>query len=183
MIPTREQAWGILTKYVTTDSQRKHGMAVEAAMRYFARKAGQDEELWGVVGLLHDVDYPATEATPEKHGLEGARLLEGKLPEEALTAIRAHNGEMTGCAPQTRFDFALRCGETITGLISAAALMRPTGYEGMEVKSIKKKMKDKAFAASVCRDNIRQCEQAGLPLDAFLALSIAAMRDCFSQPA
>ena len=79
--------------------------------------------------------------------------------------------------------FALRCGETITGLISAAALMRPTGYEGMEVKSIKKKMKDKAFAASVCRDNIRQCEQAGLPLDAFLALSIAAMRDCFSQPA
>ena len=115
--------------------------------------------------------------------MEGARLLEGKLPEEALTAIRAHNGEMTGCAPQTRFDFALRCGETITGLISAAALMRPTGYEGMEVKSIKKKMKDKAFAASVCRDNIRQCEQAGLPLDAFLALSIAAMRDCFSQPA
>ena len=107
----------------------------------------------------------------------------GKLPEEALTAIRAHNGEMTGCAPETRFDYALRCGETITGLISAAALMRPTGYEGMEVKSIKKKMKDKAFAASVCRDNIRQCEQAGLPLDAFLALSIAAMRDCFSQPA
>ena len=110
-------------------------------------------------------------------------LLEGKLPEEALAAIRAHNGEMTGCAPQTRFDYALRCGETITGLISAAALMRPTGYEGMEVKSIKKKMKDKAFAASVCRDSIRQCEQAGLPLDAFLSLSIAAMRDCFSQPA
>ena len=136
--------------------------------------------MWSRIWPVPD---PATEATPEKHGLEGARLLEGKLPEEALTAIRAHNGEMTGCAPETRFDYALRCGETITGLISAAALMRPTGYEGMEVKSIKKKMKDKAFAASVCRDNIRQCEQAGLPLDAFLALSIAAMRDCFSQPA
>ena len=94
----------------------------------------------GLTGLLHDVDYPATEATPEKHGLEGARLLEGKLPEEALTAIRAHNGEMTGCAPQTRFDFALRCGETITGLISAAALMRPTGYEGMrKSRAIKKR--------------------------------------------
>ena len=119
----------------------QHSIASEAVMRALAREFGEDEELWGLTGLLHDVDYPATEATPEKHGLEGARLLEGKLPEEALTAIRAHNGEMTGCAPQTRFDFALRCGETITGLISAAALMRPTGYEGMEVKSIKKKIK------------------------------------------
>ena len=160
---SRDEALALLAENHVQAGLLQHSIASEAVMRALAREFGEDEELWGLTGLLHDVDYPATEATPEKHGLEGARLLEGKLPEEALTAIRAHNGEMTGCAPQTRFDFALRCGETITGLISAAALMRPTGYEGMEVKSIKKKMKDKAFAASVCRDNIRQCEQAGLP--------------------
>ena len=157
---SRDEALALLAENHVQAGLLQHSIASEAVMRALAREFGEDEELWGLTGLL-----------------------EGKLPEEALTAIRAHNGEMTGCAPQTRFDFALRCGETITGLISAAALMRPTGYEGMEVKSIKKKMKDKAFAASVCRDNIRQCEQAGLPLDAFLALSIAAMRDCFSQPA
>ena len=152
---SRDEALALLAENHVQAGLLQHSIASEAVMRALAREFGEDEELWGLTGLLHDVDYPATEATPEKHGLEGARLLEGKLPEEALTAIRAHNGERTGCAPQTRFDFALRCGETITGLISAAALMRPTGYEGMEVKSIKKKMKDKAFAASVCRDNIR----------------------------
>ena len=178
---SRDEALALLAENHVQAGLLQHSIASEAVMRALAREFGEDEELWGLTGLLHDVDYPATEATPEKHGLEGARLLEGKLPEEALTAIRAHNGEMTGCAPETRFDYALR--GTSTGLIRAAALMCPTGYEGMEVKSIKKKMKDKAFAASVCRDNIRQCEQAGLPLDAFLALSIAAMRDCFSQPA
>ena len=145
---SRDEALALLAENHVQAGLLQHSIASEAVMRALAREFGEDEELWSLTGLLHDVDYPATEATPEKHGLE-----------------------------------ALRCGETITGLISAAALMRPTGYEGMEVKSIKKKMKDKAFAASVCRDNIRQCEQAGLPLDAFLALSIAAMRDCFSQPA
>ena len=83
---------------------------------------------------------------------------------------------MNGGRAESRFDYALRCGESVTGLISAAALMRPTGIEGMEVKSVKKKMKDKAFAASVSRENIRQCAEAGLELDAFLALAIEAMR-------
>lgn len=179
----REQALALLNELGPEKHLIQHALASEAVMRALARHLGEDEEVWGLTGLLHDLDYPLTHEDPAKHGLVGAERIGDRLPEEALHAIRAHNGEMTGCAPRTRFDFALRCGETITGLISAAALMRPTGYEGMEVKSIKKKMKDKAFAASVCRDNIRQCEQAGLPLDAFLALSIAAMRDCFSQPA
>ena len=180
---SRDEALALLAENHVQAGLLQHSIASEAVMRALAREFGEDEELWGLTGLLHDLDYPLTHEDPAKHGLVGAERIGDRLPDEALHAIRAHNGEMTGCAPQTRFDFALRCGETITGLISAAALMRPTGYEGMEVKSIKKKMKDKAFAASVCRDNIRQCEQAGLPLDAFLALSIAAMRDCFSQPA
>ena len=146
-------------------------------MRALAVRFGENEDLWGLTGLLHDLDYPTTAENPARHGLDTADMLAGKLPEEALTAIRAHNAEMNGAsAPAGRFDFALRCGETVTGLISAAALMRPTGMEGMEVKSIKKKMKDKAFAASVSRERIKECEQAGVPLDIFLALSIEAMQ-------
>ena len=173
----RQSALTLLAEQKTPPSLLQHALASEAIMRALAQHFGENEELWGLTGLLHDLDYPATAENAARHGLDTAEMLAGKLPDEALTAIRAHNAEMNGAAgPASRFDYALRCGETVTGLISAAALMRPTGMEGMEVKSIKKKMKDKAFAASVCRDNIRQCAEAGLELDAFLALSIEAMR-------
>ncbi|MCR5562543.1 MAG: HD family phosphohydrolase [Desulfovibrio sp.] len=162
-------------------SLKQHALASEAVLRALARRFSEDEEVWGLTGLLHDLDYPSTSQTPERHGLETADTLSGLLPEESLTAIRAHNYEMNGVAPSTRLDFALRCGETVTGLIAAAALMRPTGFEGMTTKSIKKKMKDKAFAASVSRENIRQCAEIGLELDEFLALAIEAMRDNASE--
>ena len=172
----RQSALTLLAEQKTPPSLLQHALASEAIMRALAQHFGENEELWGLTGLLHDLDYPATAENAARHGLDTAEMLAGQLPDEALTAIRAHNAEMNGAAgPASRFDYALRCGETVTGLISAAALMRPTGMEGMEVKSIKKKMKDKAFAASVCRDNIRQCAEAGLELDEFLALSIAAM--------
>ena len=174
---SREEALALLAENHVQAGLLQHSIASEAVMRALAREFGEDEELWGLTGLLHDVDYPATEATPEKHGLEGARLLEGKLPEEALTAIRAHNGEMTGVAPSSAFDYALRCGETVTGLVVTAALVRPTGMEGMQASSLKKKMKDKAFAASVNRDCIRQCSELGLELGDFLTLAIGAMAE------
>ena len=173
----RQSALTLLADQKTPPSLLQHALASEAIMRALAQHFGENEDIWGLTGLLHDLDYPATAENAARHGLDTAEMLAGQLPDEALTAIRAHNAEMNGAAgPASRFDYALRCGETVTGLISAAALMRPTGMEGMEVKSIKKKMKDKAFAASVCRDNIRQCAEAGLELDAFLALSIEAMR-------
>ncbi len=172
----RAEALKLLAEEGTPESLLQHALASEAVMRALARHWDEDEELWGLTGLLHDLDFPRTARTPERHGLEAAERLQGLLPEEALTAIRAHNGEMNGFEPRSRFDYALRCGETVTGLISAAARMRPTGLDGMEPKSIKKKMKDKAFAAGVNRENIRQCSQAGLDLDAFLALAIEAMR-------
>ena len=173
----RQSALTLLAEQKTPPSLLQHALASEAIMRALAQHFGENEDIWGLTGLLHDLDYPATAENAARHGLDTADMLVGQLPDEALTAIRAHNAEMNGAAgPASRFDYALRCGETVTGLISAAALMRPTGMEGMEVKSIKKKMKDKAFAASVCRDNIRQCAEAGLELDAFLALSIEAMR-------
>ena len=153
-----------------------HGRQTEAVMRALAERLGQDPELWGLTGLLHDLDYPATAETPERHGLALRELLPpDALPEEALAAIAAHNDEHTGQAPATPFDYALRCAESVTGMISAAALVRPDKMTGLAAKSIKKKMKDKAFAASVRRANILECDQAGLPLDEFLTLAIAAI--------
>lgn len=174
---TRQDALELLQAGGPDPHMTLHALQSEAVMRALARRLGQDQDLWGLTGLLHDLDYPATKDTPERHGLEAGPLLQGKLPQEAITAIAAHNSEMTGVAPATALDFALRASESVTGIIHAAALMRPTGYEGLEPKSIKKKMKDKAFARSVRRENIQECDKAGAPLDDFLALAIAAMRD------
>lgn len=156
-------------------SLMQHSLAAEVVMQALARYFNEDELLWGLTGLLHDIDFPQTVSCLEKHGLLGSDMLVDKLPEQALQAIRAHNGEMNGCMPQSRLDYALRCGESVTGLISAAVLLRPGGYEGMEPKSLKKKMKDKAFAHNVCRENIRQCVNAGIELDEFLHIAIGAM--------
>ena len=156
----------------------QHSLAAEAVMRGLAAHFELSEpevQLWALTGLLHDVDYPRTKDQPARHGLEAERVLAGKLPDEAIYAIKAHNGECTGVEPKSRFDFALRCGETVTGLISAAALVRPDGLAGMEPKSLKKKMKDKAFAASVNREIIRECGKIGLELDEFLQIAIKAM--------
>ena len=152
----------------------QHALASEAVLRALAARLGEDQELWAMAGLLH---YPLTTGNMADHGYVGADLLAGKMPETALKAIRAHNprpGDAAN-APATPLDFALRCGETVTGLISAAALVRPTGLEGMQASSLKKKMKDKAFAASVNRETIKECDRLGLDLGEFLDLAIAAM--------
>ena len=173
----REEALQLLTEQKMPQALMQHSLDAEAVMQAVARHLGEDGDLWGMTGLLHDMDYPSTADAPEKHGLEAAAALAGKLPDEALDAIRAHNAEMNQTSPSTRLDYALRCSETVTGIISAAVLVRPTGFDGLEAKSIKKKMKDKAFAASVNRDNIRQCAELGLDLDTFLTLAINAMKD------
>jgi len=175
---TRDEAFALLQEHNKDPFHIEHGETVEQTMRYFAREFDpENEEFWGIVGLLHDLDYPLTHEDPAKHGLVGAERIGDRLPDEALHAIRAHNGEMTGVAPSSAFDYALRCGETVTGLVVTAALVRPTGMEGMQTSSLKKKMKDKAFAASVNRDCIRQCSELGLELGDFLTLAIGAMAE------
>ncbi len=174
---TREEALALVQAHTTEAFLLQHALASEAVLEALAKHLQEDVALWGLTGLLHDVDYAETAATPEKHGLVACTLLEGKLPEEALYAIKAHNGEMNGHEAQNALDFALRCGESVTGLVVTAALVRPTGISGMEAKSLKKKMKDKAFAASVSRENIKECEKIGLDLDTFLKLSITAMAE------
>lgn len=175
---TREEALAIVREQNPEHHLVRHALASEAVMRALAAAIGEDADFWGLVGLIHDVDFPHTKDTPEKHGLFAEDILAGRMPEEAVRAIKAHNSECTGVAPQSRLDYALRAAETVTGMISAAALVRPTGYDGMEAKSVKKKMKDKAFAANVDRGRIRECEKFNCGLDDFLALSIKAMAAC-----
>jgi uncharacterized protein len=171
----RDEALTLLTKHVPDAQLITHSLESEAVLAALARRLGRDEALWGVVGLLHDLDYATTKDNPERHGLDSAELLAGLLPDEALTAIRAHNGERTGVPPATDLDFALRCGETVTGLIHTNALVRPARMDGMDAKSLKKKMKDKAFAASVCRETIGECQKLGLEPAEFFSIAIAAV--------
>ena len=171
----RDKAMELLLSLQPEAHLVQHAVAAEAVMRGLARHCGEDETLWGLTGLLHDVDFPQTRETPERHGLAAMDILGDKLPPEALAAIRAHNADYTGCTPTTPLDYALRCGETVTGLIVTAALVRPTGMEGMQPSSLKKKMKDKAFAASVSRDHIRECANIGLELGDFLQIAIDAI--------
>ncbi len=178
---TRDEAYALLKQHIPDAALVVHCVESEAVLGALARRLGKDEALWSLTGLLHDLDYATTKDNHARHGLDSADLLAGKLPEEAITAIRAHNGEHTGVAPATDLDFALRCGETVTGLIHTAALVRPTRLEGMEAKSLKKKMKDKAFAASVSRETIGQCEKLGLDQAEFFTLAIAAVASVADQ--
>lgn len=178
---TRDKALTMLQEYTPEEHLIHHALETEAVMRGLAQRLGRDPDTWGMAGLLHDIDYAATHDTPERHGIEGAKSLEGQLPLEALHAIKAHNGERNGTTPESDFDFALRCGESVTGLISANALVRPQGMEGMKPKSLKKKMKDKSFAAKVNRDIIRECDCIGLELGEFFAIAIAAITPIAGQ--
>lgn len=171
---SRDEAYARLLSHNPDAGLVHHALASEAVMRALAEKLGEDGEEWGIAGLVHDIDFPLTKDAPAKHGATAQDMLP-ELSPEARRAILAHNGDMTGTIPESRFEYALRCAETVTGLISAAALVRPEGLHGMQAKSLKKKMKDKAFAASVNRDIIRECEKLPLLLDEFLELAVAAM--------
>jgi hypothetical protein len=172
----RDLALSILYSHLQETSLINHSLETEAVMRKLAEHFQADPQVWGIAGLLHDLDFEQTRDNPDQHGLLTAKELEGKLPSEAVQAIAAHNSEMNGTAAQTTFDYALRCAETVTGLISANALVRPEGMEGMKAKSLKKKMKDKSFAANVDRERIKECDKIGLELGEFFQLSIAAMQ-------
>ena len=147
-------------------------------MRALATRLGEDEDRWGLTGLLHDIDVEVTNADPKVHALKAEELLaDFGLDEEMLDAIRMHNDQATGKVRTTRFQHALAAGETITGLIYATALVYPDKkLASVKYKSVRKRMKEKAFAASVNRDHIMECEQLGISLDEFIQISVDAMR-------
>ncbi|MEZ5333578.1 MAG: HDIG domain-containing protein [Thermoanaerobaculia bacterium] len=151
----RAAAWDLMTLHVQAPGLRRHMVAVEAAMRAYALRLGQDEELWGLAGLLHDFDWEI-HPTLESHPADGAPILrEHGCPEEVVHAILAHNTAGTGVARSQPIDFALLACDEITGLILAATLVRPSkDVRDVQLKSVKKRWKEKAFAAGVDRDEV-----------------------------
>jgi putative nucleotidyltransferase with HDIG domain len=174
-----KQAESLLKQYITDEKMLYHCYASEAVMRALAKRLGRDEEKWANAGLLHDIDAEITDKDPERHALEAIPILrEQGIEEDALDAIKMHNEEATGEERTTEFQHALAAGETITGLIYATALVYPDKkIKSVKPKSVRKRMKEKAFAASVNRDTVRECEKIGIPLDEFIELSLNAMKE------
>jgi putative nucleotidyltransferase with HDIG domain len=176
---TRDEALELLGQYVRNERMINHCLASEAVMRALAKRLGRDEEKWGLAGLLHDLDVEFCNADLAVHGLETERILKEKgLDAEIIDAIKMHNEKAAGAARSTEFQHALAAGETVTGLIIATTMVYPDRkIAGVKGKSVVKRMKEKAFAASVSRDNILECEKIGIPLDEFVELSLKAMRE------
>ncbi|MGI5834988.1 MAG: HDIG domain-containing metalloprotein [Chloroflexota bacterium] len=182
MQPTREDAMALLTEYTQSDSLLKHALAVEIAMRAYARKFGDDEEKWGIVGLIHDFDYEQN-PTWEKHVYEGVKILKERgWPEEIIDAVASHANYMN-IPRDTPLKKALFAVDELTGFIAAVALVRPT-KSVMDVKpsSVRKKMKDKAFARAVSREDIiKGAEELAIPLDEHIGFVIAAMQGAAAE--
>lgn len=174
-IPGREAAWELLTRHTTQPGLIGHGLAVEAAMRWYARRHGADEELWGCTGLLHDFDWEI-HPTAEQHPSHGAPMLrEAGWPEPVVRAIQSH-APHTGVTRESSMERHLFACDELSGFVVAVARMRPEKFEGMTPRSVKKKLKTASFAAGVSRDDVRQgCEEIGLELDEHVAHVIAAL--------
>jgi putative nucleotidyltransferase with HDIG domain len=181
-LPSRDSALELMHEHTLSDSLRKHMLAVEAAMRAYARKFGEDEDLWGLAGLMHDFDYErypnAAHSPTEEHPAEGVRLLRARgYPEEVLQAILGH-ALYTGVARETLMARALFAVDELTGLVTATALVRPSrSVHDVDSKSVRKKMKDKAFARGVSREDVLLgASELGVELDEHIQFVIEAMR-------
>ncbi len=168
-MPTREETWELLNEYTTNQNLVRHMLAVEAAMRAYACKYGEDEDLWGIVGLIHDFDYERyPDLSVEGHPVAGVRILrEQGWPEEIVRAVLAHAGEYTGVKPESRMERVLVAVDELTGLLVAVALVRPSKdiRDVTKMRSVKKKWKDRSFAAAVDRGEIeRACQELGVDL-------------------
>jgi putative nucleotidyltransferase with HDIG domain len=177
-IPTREQAWELLTEYNKSEALRKHALAVEGVMRYFARKLGEDENYWGIVGLLHDIDY---EKYPDRHCVKCVEILKERgYSEPFIRAVVSHGyGICSDVAPESQMEKVLYATDELTGLINAAAIMRPSkSVLDLELKSLKKKYKTLNFAAGVNREVIEKgAEALGADVADLMQDCILAMRE------
>ena len=177
MEKTRAEAFALLNEYTKSPQLLKHALAVEAAMRHYAALRGEDPERWGMTGLLHDMDYEIYPSL-EDHPYKGVEILRQQgYPEDILQAILGH-GNHTGVARMTDMAKTLFAVDELSGLVVAVALVRPEKLDNLEAKSVRKKMKDKAFARGVNRDDIVQgAEELGVPLDEHIANVIAALQE------
>lgn len=172
----RDEAWNLLCEWTESDSLRKHMLAVEASMRAYARHFGEDEERWAVTGLLHDMDYER-HPTPEEHPMVAVRELEHRgYPQDVLEAIKGH-ADYLDTPRETLMAKTLYAVDELTGFITACALVRPEGLEGLKAKSVRKKMKQSSFAASIDREHItRGAEELGVDMNEHIEFVAAAMQ-------
>jgi putative nucleotidyltransferase with HDIG domain len=173
---TREHAWETLTRYTKSEALRRHALAVEASTRAYARRFGEDEELWGVVALLHDFDYEI-HPTLDQHPQEGAPILrEEGYPEEVIEAILSHADHLDLPRDSLLKRTLYACDE-LSGFVHACALVRPSGLDGLEPKSVRKKLKQPSFAAGVNREDVyRGAEELGVELDEHVRNVVAALQ-------
>jgi putative nucleotidyltransferase with HDIG domain len=172
---TREEAMALVEKSLSEANLRKHVLAVEAVMRALARRLGGDEEAWALAGLLHDIDYEETKDDPERHAIVGAEKLRGLgVAEEVVEAVLAHNDKAPRATPMAK---AVTCADPATGFIIAVALVRPDKkLASVKLKSVKKRWKEKRFAAGASREGMAVCSELGLERDEFLAIALEAMQ-------
>jgi putative nucleotidyltransferase with HDIG domain len=182
-MPARADAWKLLCEYTQSESLRKHMLAVEACVRAYARRQNADEDLWGITALLHDFDYerwPNSEHAPDKeHPAEGARILRQQgYPEETIRAILSH-ADYVAVPRQSALEHTLFACDELAGFLVACTYVRPSkSILDLEVDSVKKRLKDKAFARGVSRDDIRRgAEELGMPMEEHIAFCIAALRE------
>ena len=172
----RSEAWGLVCEYTQSDSLRRHMLSVEIAMRAYAEKWDEDVERWGVVGLLHDFDYERWPDPPD-HPLQGAKILaENGVDDEIIYAIKSHADYLPDCPRLSRLDKTLYACDELSGFITACAMVRPERIVGLKAKSVRKKMKQKSFAAAVNRDDmVRGAEDLGLDLNLHIQFVIDAL--------
>jgi len=182
-LPLREDAWSLVCEYTQSESLRKHMLAVETCVRAYARKNGADEESWGQAALLHDFDYerwPNADHAPQKeHPAEGARILQQRgYSDEVIRAVMSH-ADYTNTPRQSALEHTLFACDELAGFITACCYVRPSkSILDLEMESVKKKLKDKAFAKGVSRDDIRNgAAELGVPIEEHIAFCIAAMRE------
>jgi putative nucleotidyltransferase with HDIG domain len=185
MIPTRKEAWQLVCDYTESESLRRHMVAVEAAMRAYAIRFDENPDLWGVVGLLHDFDYERyPDVSAHGHPVRGAEILRKQgVDEVMIRAILAHAPSVSGAEAQTSMEKALVAVDELTGFLIAVALVRPSrSILDVEIKSVKKKWKDKAFAAPVNREEIEHgATRLGVTLDQHIQIVLEAMKGCAAQ--
>jgi putative nucleotidyltransferase with HDIG domain len=177
----RSEAWNLLCEYTKNENLRKHALAVEACLRAYARKFGEDEEKWSVVGLIHDFDYELYPTAPD-HPLKGSEILKERgVSEEIRHAILGH-ADYTGVTRDALLAKVLFACDELAGFITACALVRPDRIASLEAKSVRKRMKDKAFARSVSREDIiKSADELGVPLDEHISFCVEAMRGIAAQ--
>jgi putative nucleotidyltransferase with HDIG domain len=174
---TREEALDLVKKNVARKTFLNHMLAVEAIMRSLASHLKEDENLWGLTGLLHDLDYDRTRDSPEKHATVASEMLKDVVSEDVVRAIRAHNFQHTKLMPETGMEKALIASDAISGLLVACALVMPTKkLRDVSVKTVAKKFKDKDFARGADRERILMCEEIGIPREKFFQIALEGLK-------